>query len=64
MKKLFIGLAFFGLLTFALPNKVSAEVQPCGTYIMTCCTGQQYYVVCCSAADFVVWDQIYCTGCN
>lgn len=63
MKKLFLGLAFIGVLSFAFPAKAVPaipEVQPCRWYTMTCSNGTSYYVIACSQADKDFWAAYYC----
>ena len=60
MKKLFLGLAFLGILAFAFPNQAKAE-SPCATWTITCgCDGSQHYAIVCDEDDFAAWHDLLC----
>lgn len=60
MKKLFLGLAFLGLMVFAMPNEAKAET-PCETAVLTCgCDGTGHIVMLCRPEDFDSWVSILC----
>lgn len=63
MKKLFLGLAFLGLLFFATPATVKAQGQECKTEVITCCDGKQFMAIVCSEADRKAWLELLC-DCN
>lgn len=62
MKKLFIGLAFLGFFSIAIPT-AKAEVQPCKTVRIYCPNGQGYMAIICSAEDYDFFYSYYCGSC-
>jgi len=64
MKKLFIGLAFLGLLMLANPTTVKAENQECSTVTIHCTNGFSFYAIVCTYKDLQTWWCIYCNHCE
>lgn len=64
MKKLFLGLAFLGLLFFATPATVKAEGQECGYVSVSCENGNSFMAIICSEADLAFFRCYYCNHCD
>lgn len=60
MKKIFLGLAFIGLLSFALPKVANADA-PCAATVLLCPDGTQHIIVICDVQDDTfAWHEILC----
>ena len=63
MKKLFLGLAFFGFLLISIPT-AKAEVQPCHSVKFYYSDGKGYMAIVCSDADLEFFKSYYCGVCQ
>jgi hypothetical protein len=62
MKKLFIGLAFLGFFSIAIPT-AKAEVQPCHSIKFYCSDGKGYMAIICTPDDYDFFYSYYCGSC-
>ena len=63
MKKFFIGLAFLGLFSIAIPT-AKAEVDPCAYIRFYCPDGTGHMAIICTGADYQVFYDYYCGSCT
>lgn len=59
MKKLFLSIAFMGLLSFATPVKAETYIG-CDTWTIWCNGHPAYFAIACTVEEIHVWRGLLC----